>query len=86
MASGSRGALRQSNTGEGCLLAFFKMLSIGVLAILVTPIGLLGLRPVLSPLSLVYGALVLLIGTMIGASLFSAREEKLMMTLARSTE
>jgi hypothetical protein len=86
MASGSRGALRQPSTGEGCLLAVFKLLAIGVLAGLVAPIVLLSLKPLLAPLALVYGAVVLLTGTMIGAHLLSGREEKMMLTLARSAE
>ncbi len=86
LASGSRGALRQTGTGEGCLLALFRMVAILVLAALVAPIVLLGLIPVLSPLALIYSALVLLVGTMIGARIFSDREEQLMMTLARSAE
>jgi hypothetical protein len=86
MASASRRALRQANTGEGCLLALFKMLAIVLLAALVAPIVLLGLVPLLSPLALVYGALVLLIGTKLGAWLFGEREERLIQTLARSGE
>ncbi len=86
MASGSRGALRQPSTGEGCLLALFKMFSIGVLAVLVAPVVLLGLKPILSSLALVYGAIVLLTGTMLGAHLLSGREEKVMLTLARSAD
>ena len=86
MASGSRGALRQPSTGEGCLLALCKLLAIGVLFVLALPIVGLGWIPILSPLALVYGALVLLTGTMLGAHLFARREEKMMLTLARSAE
>jgi ABC-2 type transport system permease protein len=86
MTGRSRGALRQSGTGEGCLMALLRMVAILVLAVLVAPIVLLGLVPALSVLSLVYGALALLAGAMIGAHLCSGREERLMLTLARSTD
>jgi len=86
LTSRSRGALAQSGGADGCLLALARLLAFMVLALLMIPIALFGTTPALAPLSLAYGALMLLAGTRISASYLAAREEALMLTLARSAE
>jgi ABC-2 type transport system permease protein len=86
LGTASRGALRQTKTGDGCITGLLRLLAMLVLAVLVTPIVLLSLLPILAPLSLLYGIALLAFSAFFGERLLRHREQEMILTLARSTD
>jgi hypothetical protein len=82
-----RRSLGQARSGrEGCLMGVLRLLVFAFFSLLLVPVFLLLGDPLLSPLALLYGVLVLVCGLRFATGLLEVREEALFAALTRSPD